>query len=84
VWLDQRDDLVAGEAAWFTMVMRGAELALPIMRTIEIRYRNAQAEALARRLTRPTRGVLVIRNGDVFDRETGTIRPRTTVVVQGD
>lgn len=84
VWLDERDELFADEASWFTTVKRGDEAALPALRAIEIWYRNAHAEARARRLARPVAGVLVVYNGDLFDSETSSIRPRTTIVVRAD
>ena len=84
VWLDERDELFASDVAWFTTVRAGAEAALPALRALEIPYRNAQAEALARRVAPAASGSVVIRNGDVFDSESATIRPRTTVVVRGD
>jgi imidazolonepropionase-like amidohydrolase len=82
VWLDERDDLFAGEVGWFVTVRRGAETALPSLRAIELRYREAQAAALAQRLIRPVESILVIRDGDVFDSETATMLPRHTVVVR--
>jgi imidazolonepropionase-like amidohydrolase len=84
VWLDAKNDLFAGEVSWFITVRPGAERALPALRAVEIAYRNGQAEALARRLTKPVTGALVIRNGDVFDSERAVVMPRTTVVIQGD
>jgi imidazolonepropionase-like amidohydrolase len=84
IWIDERDELFADEASWFTTVKRGGESALPALREIEIRYRNAQAEALARRVARPIAGTLVIHNGDVFDSELGVLQPRTSVIVRGD
>ncbi|HLA90157.1 MAG TPA: amidohydrolase family protein [Gemmatimonadaceae bacterium] len=84
IWLDDRDALFATGAAWFITVRPGAERALPALRAAEIRYRNARAEALARRLTTPVNGALVIRNGDLFDSERGIVAPRTTIVVRGD
>lgn len=84
VWLDARDALFATDAGWFVTVRRGAEDALPALRAIEGAYYARRAEALARRLPAPASGAVVIRNGDVFDSETGLVRPRTTVVIEGD
>lgn len=84
VWLDDRNELFASDVAWFMSVRREDAPALPLLRAIEVAWRNAQAEALARRLTKPMDGPLVIRNGDVFDSERGVMRPRTTVVIRGD
>jgi imidazolonepropionase-like amidohydrolase len=84
VWLDARDALFASDAGWFITVRPGAETALPLLRDIEKTYREARAAALARRLQRPLPAALVIRNGDVFDSESGVVRARTTIVVRGD
>jgi hypothetical protein len=84
VWLDERDELVASDIAWFMSVRPEFAPAMPTMRKIEIAWRNAQAEALATSLTKPVNGPIVIRNGNVFDGEAGVMRPQTTVVIRGD
>ena len=84
VWLDERNEFFAGDVAWFMAMRPGTEQALPTLRSIEMAWRNAQAEALTQRLTKPMAGPIVIRNGDVFDSERGVMMPRTTVVIRGD
>ncbi|HEU0015078.1 MAG TPA: amidohydrolase family protein [Longimicrobium sp.] len=84
VWLDDAGELFASQAWWFITVRRGAEDALPTLRAVERGYHARRAEAVARRFSDARTGPLVIRNGDVFDSERGTVRPRTTVVIQGD
>ena len=84
VWVDERGEFVASDVQWFMAVRPGMEAALPLMRRIEIAYRNRQAELLAQRLTKPVQGPIVIRNGDVFDSERGVMMPKTTVVIRGD
>lgn len=84
VWVDDRGELFATDVGWFITVRSGAEQALPALRAIEIRYRNAKGEALARKLASPTASAIAIVNGDLFDAEAGAIRPRTTIVVKGD
>jgi imidazolonepropionase-like amidohydrolase len=84
VWLDDQGAVCASDVAWFITVKVGAESALPALRRIEVAYRDAQAEALAKRLTKPLHGPLAITNGDVFDSERGVVRPRTTVVIDKD
>lgn len=84
VWIDSRGQFFAGDVEWFIPVRRGGEAALPVLRSIEVAWRNRQAEALAQRITRPATGPIVIRNGDVFDAERGVMMPRTTVVIRGD
>ena len=84
LWLDRSDGLLATEVSWFMTVRPGALTALPQLRRIETQYRDAQAEAVNVRVMTPTKGVIAITNGDLFDSETGTMRPRTTVIVQGE
>lgn len=84
VWLDERDGFFTSGANWFIPVPRGADAILPALREIEKRHRAARSEALAKRLAPAPARSLVIRNGDVFDSERGVIRPRTTVVIEGD
>lgn len=84
VWLDDRDEFFATDVEWFITVRPGAESALPALRTLEVAWRNQQAEALAQRLTKISNAPIVIRNGDVFDAERGVMMPRTTVVIRGD
>ena len=84
IWLDRDDNLFATEVSWFITLKPGAEPALPTLRKTEFAVRDAQAEALNKRLQKPTSGTLAIVNGDVFDSERGVMRPRTTVVVRGD
>ncbi len=84
MWLDRDGSLFATEVSWFMTVKPGAEPALPTLRKTEFAVRDAQAEALNKRLQKPTSGTVAIVNGDVFDSERGTMRPRTTVLVRGD
>ena len=84
VWLDEGDSLFASQAGWFITVRPGAEAALPVLRRAEVRYRNAQAEAMARRLAPPAASAIAITNAALFDSERGVVRPRTTIVVRGD
>jgi imidazolonepropionase-like amidohydrolase len=84
VWLDGNDELLATEVGWFITVKPGAEAALPALRKIETEFRDANAEAMNRRLVKTSSGTIAIVHGDVFDSERGAVRPRTTVVVRGD
>ena len=84
VWLDVRGTLFATGASWFLTVRGGAEGALPALRAVEMAWLDRRDAALAARLAPRATAALAIRNGDLFDSETGRIRPRTTVVVTGD
>jgi imidazolonepropionase-like amidohydrolase len=83
VWLDDRNQLVADQVSWFITVRRGAEAALPALRAIEMRFRNANGNALGRRLAPARASAIMIAGGDVFDSERGVMRPRTSVLIRG-
>ena len=84
IWLDSHDDLFATEISWFMTIKPGAQPALPTLRKLEMAFRDAQAEALNKRLMKTTTGTIAITNGDLFDSDAGTIRPRTNVIIRGD
>jgi hypothetical protein len=84
VWIDENDGLFASSAGWFITVPSEAARVLPTLYQIERRIRAEQSAAVARRLTPTPPTALVIRNGNVFDSERGVVKPRTTVVIQGD
>jgi imidazolonepropionase-like amidohydrolase len=84
VWIDSRGDFLASDVQWFMAVRPGVETALPVLRKVELAWRNRQAEMLAQRVNKPATAPVVIRNGDVFDAERGVMMPKTTVVIRGD
>jgi hypothetical protein len=84
VWLDDRGDAFASDAGWFIAVRKGAEDALPALKAIEAVYHAKRSAALAATLAPATASALVIRNGDLFDSERGSIVKNTTVVIRGD
>ncbi|MBK8059474.1 MAG: amidohydrolase family protein [Gemmatimonadetes bacterium] len=84
VWLDDAGALFASSAGWFITVRRGAEGILPTLRALELQWHDARDAALATRFAPKPAAAVVIQNGDLFDSETGTMRPRTTVVIQGE
>jgi len=84
VWMDDANQLFASGAGWFVTVPRNAVSVLPALREIEKRIRAGRSAVVAKRLTPPAAKALVIRNGNVFDSERGVVRPRTTVVIEGE
>jgi imidazolonepropionase-like amidohydrolase len=82
VWLDDKGTLVATDVQWFITVRPGAEAALPALRGIEVKWRNAQAEAIAKAVVAPPASAVVVKNGNLFDGESGTVRPNMTVVIR--
>ena len=84
IWIDDRNNLIAGEANWFIPVARGREEMLPALRAAEARYRNGQGEALAKKHAPPAAKSIAIVNGDMFDADRGMMVPRQTVLIRGD
>lgn len=84
IWLDERGSLLATGANWFITVRAGSEALLPALRAVELRWRDARGEAVAKEARTPTPGAIVIRYGDLFDAEAGVVRTGQTVVVLGD
>jgi hypothetical protein len=84
VWLDEKDQFFASGAGWFVTLPRGWESLHQPLRALEMGWRVARSTAIAARLGKQPGGPVVIRNGDLFDSESGTVRPRTTVVISGE
>ena len=84
VWLDESGTLFASNANWFITVRRGAEAALPVLRRLEMEWTERREAAVAAQFAPKSATAIVIRNGDLFDSETGLVRPRTSVVITGD
>lgn len=84
LWLDENDELFATNAAWFITLAPKAQPALPVLRSIERAHLEARAAEVARRLMPSNSGPIAITNANLFDSETGEVRPGTTIVVRGD
>ena len=84
VWIDDAGSVFADGAGWFVTIPRGAESLLMPLREIEKRIRVERSAAVARRLNPAARRAVAIRNGNVFDSEKGVVRPRTTIVIEGE
>lgn len=84
VWLDERGNLLANDVQWFITIKPGLEPLMPAMRAIELKWRGAQAEALARKLVTATSGTIAITGGNLFDSEAGVMRAAQTIIIRGD
>lgn len=83
VWIDEAGSAFASAVGWFITVRRGGEHVLPTLRALESRWRDASAEALASRVAPTPAPAVVIVGADLFDSESGDIRPGRTIVVHG-
>ncbi|HXV17656.1 MAG TPA: hypothetical protein VD758_12800, partial [Gemmatimonadaceae bacterium] len=84
IWLDDQDEMFSTSSQWFTTVRRGWESVLANLRSTEYSRVAARSAALAKRMAQATSESVVIRNGNLFDSETGTLKPRMSIVVKGD
>jgi hypothetical protein len=83
LWLDDQQGLFAIHDGWSAIVLEGWEGSMAALAKAQDQVVAARDRQLAARLARrPDR--LVIRNARLFDPETQTSRPGTTVVVAGD
>jgi len=84
VWIDGHGALFATSAGWFIAVRRGAEDALPELRRLELAWLDRRDAAIATQFALKPAAATIIRNGDLFDSETGLVRSRTSVVITGE
>ncbi|MFN8668135.1 MAG: amidohydrolase family protein [Gemmatimonadaceae bacterium] len=84
VWIDGHGALFATSAGWFIAVRRGAEDALPELRRLELAWLDRRDAAIAAQFAPKPAAAIIIRNGDLFDSQTGLVRPRTSVVITGE
>jgi hypothetical protein len=84
VWLDDQEGLFAIRDGWSAVVLEGWEGALDTLAKAQDQVVAAHDKQLAARLARRPGDRLVIRNARLFDPETMTSRPGTTVTVAGD
>jgi imidazolonepropionase-like amidohydrolase len=85
LWMDESGSHIAFTSSWTSVVPEGWERAIPEMVEAQSAARDARYLRLARTLThRPGGGALAITGARLFVAESATVRPRTTVVVQGN
>jgi hypothetical protein len=84
VWLDEQRNLFAGGGGWAVLCLDGWQSAVPELTKIQDAAVGKRLKDLAAKLSRRPTGALVFRNARLFDPETKTVRPGTTVVVSGN
>lgn len=84
VWLDEKGELLASDVQWFIAVREEARALMPALRAIELRWRNAEGERISASVRTATARTIAVVGGDVFDSDAGVLRPRHTVVIEGD
>jgi imidazolonepropionase-like amidohydrolase len=84
LWLDERGEFFAQGASWLAVVREGWEDALPELFGADQEAAAAWGEQMGATLAHRPEGVVVFRNANLFDAQTGQSRPGTTVVVSGN
>ena len=69
IWLDQRTASSRAAAAGSSRFPADGRPTVPALRAIEIRWREKQSAEIASRLGKQAPGLVVIKNGDLFDSE---------------
>ena len=84
VWLDDQERLFAINAGWSTIVLDGWQASMAALIQTQDQVAVARDKQVAARLERRPSERLVVRNARLFDPESMTTHPGTTVVVAGD
>jgi imidazolonepropionase-like amidohydrolase len=80
VWLDQDRELFAAVDGWSSTVLAGWEAAIPTLRDAQDAQDARRRAEQVRQLRRAPHGPVVIEHANVFDAETVSMRPGTTVI----
>lgn len=84
VWLDEQKNFFASTGSWSVLYPEGWQSAVPELTKIEAAAVGRRLKELAGKLARRPEGALVFQHARLFDPETRTVRPDTTVVVSGN
>ena len=83
VWLDGPGDLLANEVQWFIQVREDATSLLPVLRRIELAWRNREGERVSARARRSTQPMVAFTDATIFDADAGVARANQTIVIDG-
>ncbi|HMF56462.1 MAG TPA: hypothetical protein VK619_08970, partial [Pyrinomonadaceae bacterium] len=84
IWLDQSGEFFASVSGWSSVILEGWEKTVADLLKAQQAREAARTETQARTLAHHPGKPLVIANANLFDSETGQMRPRTTVIVNGN
>ena len=84
IWLDQDNTFFASVSSWFSVIREGWEpSAEPILKQQD-EVQAARTLRIAQTLTRRPTTPVALTNANLFDSETGVLKPHTTVVIAGN
>jgi imidazolonepropionase-like amidohydrolase len=84
IWLDQDGTFFATVSAWFAVIREGWEPALDTLNHAQDEFANQRSANLAKTLAHKPTGSLAFVHATLFDTETATVHPSSTVVVTGN
>lgn len=84
IWLDEQRNLFASLSGWAVLHLDGWQGAMAELTKIQDAAVGKRLKDLAARLARQPKNGVVFTNVRLFDPETKTVRPGTTVVVSGN
>jgi imidazolonepropionase-like amidohydrolase len=84
VWLDEAGDFFASVDSWVTLAPSGWEAVAPELLAAQEDKLNALRRAQATRLRQLPKGPLLVEHANLFDAESGVMKPGSSVLVEGD
>ncbi len=93
IWLDEDNSFfgavsswrsIIRSGSWLSIIRAGWESSVPVLLKSQDAVEAGRTAKLARTLMRKPAGPLAFTNANLFDSETGKLRPHTTVIVDGN
>jgi imidazolonepropionase-like amidohydrolase len=84
VWLDRSGMFFASVSSWYSVILEGWESTAETLLKTQNDYDNQRSAQLAKSLAHKPAGPLAIMHASLFDTETASVRPHTTVIVTGN
>jgi imidazolonepropionase-like amidohydrolase len=84
VWLDQDGTFFAVVSGWFVVVREGWESSVDALTKAQDEFSNRRSATLAKTLAHRPATSLVFVHANLFDAETATVKPASTVVITGN
>ena len=84
IWLNPDNSFFAAVSAWFSVIPEGWESASDTLLKAQDEIANQRSANLARTLGHKPAASLAFVHANLFDTETASLRPNTTVVISGN
>ena len=84
IWLDEENNFFGSISSWNSIVREGWESTVPILLKKQDELEAGRMVMLARTLIHKPTAVLAFTNANLFESETGKIRPNVTVLIEGN